>query len=77
MPNILTGTDAEDILNDLLTTTLENMIKEPDNKNIFLDAFHLVLDNEFQGISAEFKKTLIAYLNLKERIVNFKPIESD
>lgn len=72
MPDILTGSDAEDILNDLLSTTMENIVKEPENKTIFLDAFNLVLENEFQGISTEFKKTLIAYLNLKERIVNFK-----
>lgn len=69
MPEVVKGTQATELLNDVMTLTLEKMTTDVDNRQGYLDAFKMILDTEFDGIVDDLKKTLIAYLILKERIV--------
>ena len=65
------GKEAEDLLNEMMTMTLEKIVEDPDQKHVYLDAFQMILDNEFSGIPTNLKKALSQYLVLKERIYGF------
>lgn len=69
--SIVQGKEAEDLLNEMMTMTLEKIVENPDEKDVYLDAFQMILDNEFSGIPTNLKKTLSQYLLMKERIFVF------
>jgi hypothetical protein len=69
--SIVQGKEAEDLLNEMMTMTLEKIVENPNEKDVYLDAFQMILDNEFSGIPDNLKKTLSQYLLMKERILVF------
>ena len=66
--SIVQGKEAEELLNEVMTLTLEKIVEDPDQRPEYLAAFQMMLDTEFTGIPDHLKKTLSAYLTLKERI---------
>ena len=39
------GKEAEDLLNEMMTMTLEKIVEDPDQKHVYLDAFQMNLQN--------------------------------
>ena len=65
------GKESDYLFNEIRSRTLEKIVEDPDQKHVYLDAFQMILDNEFSGIPTNLKKTLSQYLVLKERIYGF------
>ena len=67
-PVTVSGDDARELLNDVMTTVLKKIIDDPKGRDSYLAAFKIILDTEFGGLHDDLKKTLVAYLELKECI---------
>lgn len=65
----VTGEEAHELLNTVMTNTLRKMAQDRENRESYLSAFKIILDTEFSGLQDDLKKTLVAYLELKESII--------
>lgn len=69
------GEEAEELLNVVMNTTLENIVKCPEKMEVYVKAFKMILDVDFIGMNDETKGVLIEYLCLKQKLI--KPVENE
>lgn len=63
------GQEAEELLNTVMNTTLENMVKFPEKMDLYVKAFKMILDVDFIGMNQEAKDVLAEYLCLKQKLI--------
>ncbi len=59
----------EDLLGQVMTSTLQKMLADPGNRDSYLKAFRMILDVDTSGIPDNMKTMLMHYMELKETLV--------
>ena len=71
------GEEAEKLLNEVMNSTLDKMVKFPEKMDVYLKAFKMVLDVDFVGMNDEAKSVLSEYLWLKQKLVKVEDKEEE
>lgn len=71
------GEEAEKLLNEVMNSTLDKMVKFPEKMDVYLKAFKMVLDVDFVGMNDEAKSVLSEYLWLKQKLIKVEDKEEE
>ena len=71
------GEEAEKLLNEVMNSTLDKMVKFPEKMDVYLKAFKMLLDVDFVGMNDEAKSVLSEYLWLKQKLVKVEKTEEE